>query len=243
MKNTVYSIQKTQISQYKMPAIESNMYLLTEEHEALIVDPNINEQALTQLREEKVQRLTVLLTHEHFDHISGINWLRQFFEVEVICSAACAQNLSDSSRNMAKFWDVLIMDKPEEAKVAGEAVKDVEYVCCADKIFESEFSIDWQGHSLRLKSAPGHSKGGALIWLDEKILFSGDNLVNGTGVICRFPGGSKKEYAAVTRPILESLPDDLFVCPGHGEPGPLGQLRQYTDLFNACTDRRVPAEG
>ena len=78
--------------------------------------------------------------------------------------------------------------------------------------------------------------------LDGKLLFSGDNLVEGAGVICRFPGGSKKDYAAVTRPMLEALPDDVFICPGHGEPGQLGELRRYMELFNIHIDRHGPKQ-
>ena len=76
--------------------------------------------------------------------------------------------------------------------------------------------------------------GRSLVWLEGNVLFSGDNLVNGTGVICRFPGGSKKEYAALTRPILEGLPDETLVLPGHGEPGRLGEMRKYMELFGTA---------
>ncbi|MCI8454782.1 MAG: MBL fold metallo-hydrolase [Lachnospiraceae bacterium] len=216
---------------YIMPAIESNMYILIEGEGALIVDPNINQEALALLQRRGVHKVIVLLTHEHFDHISGVNWLRTLFETHVICSALCAELLGDSSRNMAKFWEAMIMDKSDEAKREGEKIKDVEYTCRADRIYEDEMLLDWHGHALNMRQAPGHSKGGSLIWLDKKILFSGDNLVNGTGVICRLPGGNKREYAAQTRPVLESLSDEIYILPGHGAPGQLGDMRQYLNLF------------
>lgn len=218
---------------YVMPAIESNMYVLIEKGHALIVDPNISWDALDLLREQNVQDVLVLLTHEHFDHISGINWLRSFFESDVLCSRECAALLDDPSKNMAKFWDIMIMDKPQEIQETGRAVKNEAYSCTADRSYEGETTFRWQGHKIRMKQVPGHSKGGSLIWFDEGVVFTGDSLVNGTGVICRLPGGSKREYQEVTRPILESLPDRFYILPGHGEPGRMGDMRPYLDFFGS----------
>lgn len=222
------------VYQYEMPAIGSNMYILLSERQALVVDPYRSQEALNLLRLHSVQKLVMLLTHEHYDHISGVNWLRENFQTEVICSAECAQMLPDPERNMARYWNVLLMDKPQEVQSIGKDWYDTCYACEADRTYEKETKFLWQGMRIRMRRAPGHSKGGSLIWLDENILFSGDNLVNGTGVICRFPGGSKREYTAVTRPILDELPDELCVFPGHGEPGKLGEMREYMEFFGAA---------
>lgn len=221
------------IYRYGMPAIESNMYILLADGQALVVDPHRSEDALALLHSCSVRKVTVLLTHEHYDHISGVNWFRENFEAEVICSAECARMLPDPDWNMARYWKILLMDKSQEAQNEGMAQYDPDYTCEAERTYEGKTEFQWQGTHVRMRQAPGHSKGGSLIWLDEDILFSGDNLVNGTGVICRFPGGSKKEYAAVTRPILEGLPDGLFVFPGHGDPGRLGEMRRYMETFSA----------
>ncbi len=82
-----------------------------------------------------------------------------------------------------------------------------------------------------MQSAPGHSRGGALIFLDDNILFSGDNLVNGAGVICRTPGGSWKTYCEKTRPLIDGLPDDMCIMPGHGDSAKLSEIRKYLDKF------------
>ena len=229
------------IYRYSMPAIGSNMYAILVDRQALVIDPHSSEEALALLRLHSVQKATILLTHEHYDHISGVNWLRESFQTEIICSAVCAQMLPDPDRNMARYWKILLMDKSQEAQSAGMTRYDPDYTCVADRTYERETEFLWQGLRVRMRQAPGHSKGGSLIWLDGNILFSGDNLVNGSGVICRFPGGSKREYANVTRPILEELPDELHVLPGHGEPGRLGELRKYMELFRT-TDRENQRE-
>ena len=217
---------------YPMLAIESNMYIILKGDCALIIDPNVNDDALSLLKANNIKAVVVLLTHEHFDHISGVNWLREHFETQVLCSKTCADIITDPGRNLAKFWRVLIMDKPEDVQLEGLKLENPEYSCSADITFEKEYKLEWEGHVLRFCEAPGHSKGGSLIFLDEWGLFSGDNLVEGAGVICRLPGGNKKEYDKVTRPLIEGLSDDLFVFPGHGKPSSLSNLRQYQGLFD-----------
>ena len=66
---------------------------------------------------------------------------------------------------------------------------------------------------------------------DYDMLFSGDNLVNGAGVICRLPGGNWKTYCERTLPIIQALPDDTMIFPGHGLPSKLKELRKYLGKF------------
>lgn len=238
----VFTAYGVTVYRYAMPAIYSNMYLILEGRQALVIDPNTDAAALERLQAAQPEKVTVLLTHEHFDHISGVNLLRQNFSVEVVCLQACADRLGDSGKNFAKFWRTMIMDKPPEVQLEGRTVEDLDYTCAADTTYAAETTLTWAGHTIRMRPAPGHSKGGSLLLMDGHILFSGDNLVEGAGVICRFPGGSKRDYAEITRPMLEALPNDTFVCPGHGEPDTLKNLRQYLELFNVRTARRGPAQ-
>lgn len=228
-------MDEIKIHQYIMPGIESNMYLMIANESALIIDPNVNADALALMVERQIRNVLVLLTHEHYDHISGINWLRENFSdsaaIEVVATAAAAEALQDTSQNLAKFWEVLMMGKTPEQIQAGMAVADINYTCYADRTFSGELQLSWEGHVIRMQSAPGHSKGGALIFLDDNILFSGDNLVNGAGVICRLPGGNWKTYCEKTRPRIDQLPDDICIMPGHGALAKLSEVRQYLDKF------------
>ena len=71
---------------------------------------------------------------------------------------------------------------------------------------------------------PGHSKGSCCILFDKKCMFSGDTLVTGHETILRLPGGSKKDFAEITMPFLNSLDGELMVYPGHGESQRLKQF-------------------
>ena len=167
----------------------------------------------------------MILTHEHYDHISGVNWLKENFEnVCVLCSQLCADALDNPCRNLSEFWEVLFIGKEEEIRECVKNMNIQPYYCKADETFEGEYEFIWQEHKVFLKETPGHSKGSICILVDEKILFSGDTLVTGHETILRLPGGSKKDFAGITLPYLESLDKEIMVYPGHGEPQKLKQF-------------------
>lgn len=213
---------------YSFYPIDARMYLVLEGKKALIIDPCISEEALELLKENSVDELLVLLTHEHYDHISGVDWLRErFSSVEVLCSDKCAMALPKPSKNLSSYWEILFVGKDEKTREYVRNMNIQPYSCEADRVFEGEYEMSWEGHSVFLKETPGHSKGSICILMDEKILFSGDSLVTGHPTITRLPGGSKKEYAEITIPYLKSLDSELMVYPGHGSEQPLGQ-------YNLC---------
>lgn len=207
---------------YDFYPIDSRMYILLENKKALIIDPCVSDEALQLLKENNVTEILVLLTHEHYDHISGVNWLREHFSsVNALCSSACAAALPSPSKNLSNFWEILFVGKDKETQEYVRNMNIQPYSCTADDTFESEHKLSWEGHSLFLKETPGHSKGSICILLDEDMLFSGDSLVTGYPTITRLPGGSKKDYAGITLPWFQSLDPSIMVYPGHGEKQPL----------------------
>ena len=54
--------------------LDTNTYLFEEDRHILIIDPSDHAALLEKYREAVT--VTVLLSHEHFDHISGLNRLR-----------------------------------------------------------------------------------------------------------------------------------------------------------------------
>lgn len=200
--------------------IDSRMYIIMEGKKAFIVDPCEDEKALELLKINNIDEILIVLTHEHYDHISGVNWLRmQFKNICVLCSEKCGQAIGDSRKNLSDFGEILYMN------LEGDFVPGP-YICQADKIFEDEYKFDWQGHKVILKETPGHSPGSICIFFDD-ILFSGDTLVNGKETITRLPGGKKKEFKEITLKLLGKLDREMMVYPGHGQEQ---KLKDYIEI-------------
>lgn len=200
-----------------MPGAESNMYVMMDGREALVIDPSVQAEAEALLKEAGTERCTVLLTHEHFDHISGVNRLRELFPCQVICTEGCARMLGDPRKNLAAFFAALFFNNEPQRRQEAEKVMDFGYACQADEVYQEEKTLAWQGLPVLLKALPGHSKGSQIIRVADRYVFSGDYLIPGEEVITRLPGGSRIEYEQITLPYLKNLPQNCVVFPGHGD--------------------------
>ena len=190
----------------------ANTYLLlpqsAEEARAVVIDPWRSEALYALLAERGISRLLVLLTHEHFDHTTGINALRDRFEVELVCHSACAESIAKVRCNRP----LGIMGREEEKRIAQEIGL---YACSAERSFDDVLALPWDGRALTMTHTPGHAKGACCITVDE-LCFCGDSALLGLPCITRFPGGSQEAYDRITLPYLLSLPDTTLFLPGHG---------------------------
>lgn len=196
----------------------SNMYAAAENGTALVTDPFVSGAALEYLRENNVSHVTVLLTHEHYDHISGVKWLSDAFDTVIICQEKTAEALACGRNNRPLMVSAARKEAlpPKEIKAFLKSLPGG-FVGKADIAFKSEYSFYWQGHLIHMVHCPGHSPGSCCIETDTDAVFTGDSLIPGTPVITRFPGGSEKDYRQITVPYLESIGNDVLILPGHGE--------------------------
>lgn len=215
----LYPIAEHDVFQFVMPVIESNMYVLLHGNSALVIDPCISAEAEELLREAAVKHCTILLTHEHYDHISGINRLRELFDCRVICSRTCGELITNPKKNAAAYFVSMFLGRDVQELEKISTLSDIRYCCEADEVFERELRMDWQGLPILLRELPGHSKGSQVIHIAECYVFTGDNLVPGKETITRLPGGSRSEYERVALPYLRALPRESVIYPGHGTVG------------------------
>lgn len=65
--------------------LKSNSFVILENNSAIAIDPY----CMKCLDLENVEY--IFLTHEHYDHISGVNYFKECFpDVKVVCSKICA---------------------------------------------------------------------------------------------------------------------------------------------------------
>ena len=195
---------------------ESNCYILEENGHCIVIDPNNAEEITAIIEARRLHPDMILLTHEHVDHILGLNAIREQYSVTVIASEACSEGIGNKRKNMSMAYGLLVYYRKGSVP---DSVPEP-FICQkADKTFQKEYSFLWQGHRIRMESLPGHSNGSTLIFLDDELIFSGDYLL-------RLPDGSFSEdagrlrrlYQTTVNPRLSRLPIDRLIYPGHGAP-------------------------
>ncbi|MDO4922011.1 MAG: MBL fold metallo-hydrolase [Phascolarctobacterium sp.] len=208
---------------YTTPLLNQNMYILEKGGHCLVIDPYYDEE-VERLMQNKIIDL-MLVTHEHYDHISGVNQFKRYFGCKLLANSKCNCNCQKPTKNFSKYFEAYYefqggLKKPN-------FFFENDYVCCADEIFDESICFQWQGNELYLKQIPGHSEGGNFIFLNMEILFSGDILLDENVPAAKFPGGDPKAFKEITLPYINSLSSDLLVYPGHGESFILNRYYGY----------------
>lgn len=212
------SDKKNPFYRYVLPYMGSNMYVWIENTSALLIDPQRNDEVVSILNSEGVTNVLIILTHEHFDHTSGVNFFRQkFSDVCVIAHRLVASCISHARNNRPLALLKLIDEVNREAVLREYNSYMVEPII-VDKVLDSDRSMKWNNHTIAMVHVPGHSPGSMLVLFDDQYVCSGDYMIPDTEVILRYPGGSEKDYKEKTLPRLMALPDDVMILPGHGEP-------------------------
>jgi len=201
--------------------VKSNMFALLTGNEAVVFDPTEDEELLQLFKYKGIEKVHILLTHGHYDHISGVEWLKEHTGASVFCQAMCADRLANSKRPLSRL--VAMVLAVEDMKDGGHRYQDFKdsykpFTIKADITFDKEADIKVGVFEFHVTSTPGHSEGSSCYQLFDKVVFTGDTLLKEYPVILKFPGGNKEEYERKTLPFLQSLTKDCIIMPGHGDP-------------------------
>lgn len=205
-----------QIFRYEDSLTTGNAYLIADGSHAVLIDPNQGEFLSKIMKERQLVLDHMILTHEHCDHMAGLERLRREFPAaRTVSSAKCSENLADPKKNMSAIMDMYLYFLKKE--LPEEKYPRLRFAP-ADITVGDRSEIAWRGHRFSFLMLPGHTEGSMGIFLDENIFFSGDYLLPGFQTQTRFPGGSEAQYEEITKPRLAAVKSGTYIYPGHGAP-------------------------
>lgn len=193
-------------------AVQTNCYFVydSDTKEAIVFDPpEDGERIYNALLSHGIKVEGICLTHGHFDHIMGVDELREKTGAKVYCSKKEEELLGSAELNAGANWGIHCTVKP-------------------DVLLEDGEELTIAGIKFKVIETPGHTKGSVCYYFEEDgILISGDTLFEGSCGRTDFPGGSAKEISNSLKNVLMKLPDDVQVYPGHGGSTTIGDERKY----------------
>lgn len=201
--------------------VDSNMWFIPVGKSGFVFDPNISEELLPIFKKYGTTKLQIVLTHEHYDHTTGVEWLQNQIESNVFCQKDCSNSIASSKGNSPRL--VAMALKTKDMVDGGHRCDDFmaafkPYTINADESFFEKGVVKIDNVSFDCYSTPGHSPGSACYILDNKYIFTGDSLIQNTPTILRFKTSNNDMYERITLPFLKSLDKNMLVFPGHGEP-------------------------
>ena len=201
-----------EIKSMTLGMVATNCYLIInkETKEALLIDPADNALRISNVIEENVCTLkAILLTHGHFDHIMAADEVRKKYNIPIYASEKEETTLLNPKVNLSVFGH-------------GSCTLD------ADVYLKDLQTVELAGFSVQMIETPGHTVGSCCYYLkDEGVLFSGDTVFQGSVGRTDFPEGSTAAIVRSLHRLLDALPDETEVYPGHDASTTIGYEKRY----------------
>jgi glyoxylase-like metal-dependent hydrolase (beta-lactamase superfamily II) len=211
------------VRMFTVGQVAENTYIFRRDgsDRALIVDPGDEAPKLLNAIEELgVQLDGILLTHTHFDHVGAVAPVARATGAEVWVPEIEKPVLADimSFVPWAGFG-------PFESWDAEHTLKG------GEKLELAGFEID-------VIFTPGHSPGHVTFSIsDEQAIFSGDVLFEQSVGRTDLPGGDWPTLLASIRGLVDDLPEETTVYPGHMRVTSLGAEKAHNPFLAELANR------
>lgn len=204
------------IKTYVAGPVQANNYLVVDEasKEAILIDcSDYVPEIVDYVKENGLTVKYILLTHGHFDHVLGINRMKEALGAKAYVHEGDREQVVNTRDVMMMFG--LPIDGVVNPVIDGTLPEDLTLGSQKIKVIET----------------PGHTPGGVCYLIGEN-LFSGDTLFRGTIGRTDLPQGSFQEIKRSVKDILFALDDKINVYPGHAEPSTIGFEKKFNDIVN-----------
>lgn len=215
-------MKEIKIGRMVLSVCQTNCYFLYRdgEQEVIVVDPaDKGDRIYGALHKNGFRVAGILLTHGHFDHIWGLEALR-----DAANAAAETDGLEPVKVYACEAERELLKDvRLNISKQAGRAC-----VASADVYVKDNDEIILAGMSCKVIATPGHTGGSCCYYFAEAgILVSGDTLFEESVGRTDFPTGSMGTLVHSIKEKLFVLPEDTRVYPGHGDSTTIGHEKEH----------------
>ena len=197
--------------------LSSNCYIVSDDNgKAVIFDVcERGEEIYNYVKELGLSVEAVIITHGHFDHIYGLDGF-------VDAAKADGKDVPVYVHS----GDAVMLRSREKNLSAPLFRTPYEYTGILNEVADGD-AITVGNLTFRILHTPGHTDGCACYIVDEeKTIFSGDVLFEGSIGRTDFPGGSMTTMRKSLEKLMEF--DDAYrVYPGHGGSTTIGEERNF----------------
>ena len=174
----------------------------------ILVDTGLDADALSDALAGVGGRLkAVVCTHGHFDHMGSAAVFQERLGVDVF--------LHSQDLKVAKTANFLLMAFKMQARVKTPQFSTFDGLSGGFYLDEVQ---------VRYRHVPGHTPGSCFIQI-ANVCFTGDSLyASGIG-LSKTPGEMPALLRQSLTEVMDEIPDDTLICPGHGPTALFGAIR------------------
>ena len=202
--------------------LQTNCYILQSDSTALVVDPGDEpERILRFLTDIAVKPSRIIATHTHFDHVLGVDSIRDKFQIPFLIHH---DDLSMLESMQSRVRQIMGFSVPPPPKV--------------DQFLRDGESIAFGEDRVKVIHTPGHSPG-SISLVGPRFVLTGDALFNQSIGRTDLPGGDLDTLVRSITERLFTLDDDTIVYPGHGPETSIGD-EKLANPFVGQVAKRIP---
>lgn len=191
--------------------VQTNCYVVNAEGstECVVIDPGDEAHKIYEYITKKgLDCKGILLTHGHFDHITGVAELVSLTGAKTYAYEGERELMMDSRMNGGSMIGIQVAIEPEI-------------------LLRDRQKLEIAGLVFQVIHTPGHTSGGCCFYSEkEKSLFAGDTIFMESVGRTDLPTGNSRQLLESIREKVLALPDDVRVYPGHGPETTVGYERQ-----------------
>ena len=207
-----------------VPPFSKNGYVVACEatREAVVIDPGDEVHMLLEVVTAQSLRVrSILLTHAHVDHVTGVTRAKQALSAPVYLHRD-DQFLYDAAPQQAAFFGLHCDALPP-----------------IDRYYDLSEALSFGEYEIDVHHTPGHCPGGVCLAIGKKgarkeDLFVGDTLFAGSIGRTDLPGGDHPTLIRSITQVLFAFGDAARVYSGHGPQTTIGQERRTNPFLRSA---------
>lgn len=191
--------------------VDSNCHIIFEKKSknCVVVDPGTSDciELINVLNDLKLVPRYIVLTHEHFDHIWGVNNLKDIYCCQIVCSKICSERIVLRKKNLSVFHN----------NVGFETYP-------ADLVLGKRDNLKLNNLEFFFFETPGHTDGSICFSIQDK-LFTGDTIIMNNKTVTKLPGGCKIKLKESLDYIYSLyFNTEMTIYSGHGNSFKMSEL-------------------
>jgi hydroxyacylglutathione hydrolase len=218
-----------QIKLFIQTAFQQNTRIVscTRTGKAICIDPGEpSEEVAEYINSNELDLVAVCLTHGHLDHVGGTAFMHERFPNTEILLHRDEEQLYRSLRLQPLAMGI----QPHQLAQLGMDYEDPPE---PTRFVEHGEVLEVGDLKFEFRHCPGHTLGHiVLVEHQERTVFTGDCLFNGTIGRTDLPGGNYEQLIGSIRKNVLSLDDDFTAACGHGPDTTVGHERENNPFLN-----------